>query len=54
MDNTEALRAVLQDVINDKLEQASLTMHDYFVAKTREVTGIGKSSEAAPEESTEG
>ncbi len=32
---------MLQDVINDKMDQASVTMHDYFVAKTREITGLG-------------
>jgi len=40
MDNKEALRGMLQDVINDRMEQAAVTMHDYFVAKTREVAGL--------------
>ena len=42
MDNKDALKSVLQDIINDKTEQASVTMHDYFVAKTREVTGLAQ------------
>lgn len=42
MDHKEALKSMLQDVINDKMEQASVTMHDYFVAKTREVTGLAQ------------
>ena len=42
MDNKEALKSMLQDVINDKMEQASVIMHDYFVAKTREVTGLAQ------------
>lgn len=33
---------MLQDVINDRMEQASVTMHEYFVSKTREVTGLGE------------
>lgn len=45
MDNQELLKSMLQDVINDRMEQASVTMHDYFVAKTREVTGLAKSAE---------
>lgn len=42
MDQKEQLKSMLQDVINDKMEQASVTMHDYFVAKTREVTGLAQ------------
>jgi hypothetical protein len=41
MDNKELLKSVLQDVINDRMEQAEVTMHNYFVSKTREVTGLG-------------
>lgn len=48
MDNKDLLKGMLQDVINDRMEQASVTMHDYFVAKTREVTGL-----ALPTETTE-
>lgn len=39
-DHKEVLKSMLQDIINDRQEQASVTMHDYFVAKTREVTGL--------------
>ena len=39
-DHKETLKSMLQDIINDRQEQASVTMHDYFVAKTREVTGL--------------
>jgi len=44
MEHQEMLKSMLQDVINDRMEQASVTMHDYFVAKTREVTGLGGQS----------
>lgn len=42
MDKLEALKSVVQDMINNKEEQAAVTMHDYFVMKTREVTGLGQ------------
>ncbi len=45
MDHKEMLKGMLQDVINDRMEQASVTMHDYFVAKTREVTGLAQTAE---------
>lgn len=45
-EHTEILKSMLQDIINDRQEQASVTMHDYFVAKTREVTGLA--AQAAP------
>lgn len=41
MNNHETLRAMLDQMIAGKEEQAAVTMHDYFVAKTREVTGMG-------------
>ena len=39
-DHTDALKGMLQDIINGREEQATVTMHDYFVAKTREVSGL--------------
>lgn len=44
-DHTELLRSMLQDIINDKQENASVTMHDYFVSKTREVSGLAQEPE---------
>ena len=40
MDHSEALKSMLQDIINDRHESAEVTMHDYFVSKTREVAGL--------------
>ena len=40
MDQKEKLTAMLQDFIAGKEEQAALTLHDYFVLKSREVTGL--------------
>lgn len=45
-DNQDRLKSMLQDVINDKMEQASVTMHDYFVAKIRELTGLATAEES--------
>lgn len=53
MDNKELLKSMLQDVINDRMEQAEVTMHNYFVSKTREVTGLGSTSEGAETEADE-
>jgi hypothetical protein len=39
-DNTEQLKTMLQDIINNRSEQAEVTLHDYFIAKTREVAGL--------------
>lgn len=47
MDHSEALKAMLQDIINDRQENASVTMHDYFVSKTREVAGLSQPEIAA-------
>lgn len=44
MDHKDLLKSMLQDVINDNMSSAEMKMHDYFVAKTREVAGL-----AAPE-----
>lgn len=41
-EHAETLKAMLQDVINDRQEQAAVTMHDYFVAKSREVAGLSQ------------
>jgi hypothetical protein len=40
MEHSEQLKAMLQDIINDRHDQATVTLHDYFVAKTREVAGF--------------
>ena len=51
-DQAEQLKSMLQDIINDRHEQATVTMHDYFVSKTREVAGLAEAGyygeEAAP------
>ena len=51
-DHTEALKSMLQDIINDRHEQATVTMHNYFVSKTREVSGLSTEPEVQPDETT--
>jgi hypothetical protein len=50
MDHTEALKSMLQDIINDRQENATVTMHDYFVSKTREVAGLGSPAAASDDD----
>jgi len=38
-DPREQLKAMLQDLINDRPEQATATIHNYMVAKTQQLTG---------------
>lgn len=48
MDHSERLKSMLQDIINDRNEQATVTLHDYFVAKTREVAGFASPQSEEP------
>jgi len=50
MDNRELLKGMLQDIINGKEEQAAVSMHDYFVSKTREVAGLAQAASLENEE----
>jgi hypothetical protein len=38
--HADTLKSMLYDFINDRQEQAAVTMHDYFVAKSREVANL--------------
>ena len=49
-DHTDALKGMLQDIINNREEQATVTMHDYFVAKTREVAGLAQAEEVVQDD----
>jgi hypothetical protein len=40
-DPREELKSMLQDLINDRPEQAEVTIHNYIVAKTQELSGLG-------------
>lgn len=43
MDQRERLAAVVKDLINDRNEQAQVTLHDYLVQKMRDISGFEKS-----------
>lgn len=40
MDKREALKSMLNNFINDKSEEASIDLHNYLVAKMRELTEL--------------
>lgn len=44
----EQLKSVLQDLINDRSEQANVTLHNYLVAKTQSVAGFAAQTEVDP------
>jgi len=50
MDKRDALKNMLNNLINDKPEEASLDFHNYVTAKMKDVAGIAAPAEAAPEE----
>lgn len=39
MAETAKLRDMLQDIINDRPEQAQVNLHDYLVGKMRDIAG---------------
>jgi hypothetical protein len=41
MTNTDALKSMLNNLINDKPEEATLDLHNYLTAKMKDVAGIG-------------
>lgn len=40
----EILKSMLQDIINDRQEDASVKLHDYMVIKNRSVIGVTEAS----------
>lgn len=46
-DPKEQLKSMLQDLINDRPEQATVTIHDYIVAKTQQLAGLGQGEAAS-------
>lgn len=48
--HADTLKSMLQDIINNRQEQAAVTMHDYFVAKSRDLTGLSQSTHAEVDE----
>lgn len=55
-ENSSLLKAMLQDIINDRQEQAQASMHNYFIAKSREIAGAGApavTSQPEPEDKSQ-
>lgn len=44
MDNKDALKSMLNNLINDKQEEASLDLHNYLSAKMKSVAGLDTGS----------
>jgi hypothetical protein len=51
-DPKEQLKSMLDDLIHDRQEQAAVTIHDYLVAKTQQVSGLGSAQEPETHEVT--
>jgi hypothetical protein len=47
-DQTEQLKAMLQDLINDRPEQAEVAIHNYIVDKTQALAGLAPAVAADP------
>lgn len=39
---SDLLKSMIQDLINDRTEQARVAVHDYIVAKTQEIAGLSE------------
>jgi len=44
-DPREQLKSMLQDLINDRHEQADVTIHNYIVSKTQQMARFGQTAE---------
>lgn len=47
MDNREALKSMLNNLINDKQEEASLDLHNYLTNKMKDVAGLSNTTTEA-------
>ena len=43
---SDLLKSVIQDLINDRTEQAQVSIHDYIVGKTQQIAGLAEAKEA--------
>ena len=50
-DPKDQLKSMLQDLINDRQEQATVTIHDYLVAKTQSLAGFTQPADEPTEPS---
>lgn len=47
MSDTSKIKDMLQDLINDRKEQAEMNIHDYIINKVQELAGTAKTPEVA-------
>lgn len=52
MDKREALRNMLNNMINDKHEEASLDFHNYVTIKSQEITGLASTNNSQNDDLT--
>lgn len=52
MDKREVLKSMLNNLINDKPEEAALDFHNYAVPKMRDIAGLSSSEVIDDEEVT--
>jgi hypothetical protein len=50
MDNREALKNMLNNLINDKHEEASMDLHGYLSAKMKDVAGLSAQAPAVQQD----
>jgi len=50
--NRDALKSMLNNLINDKPEEATLDFHNYVTGKMKTVAGIGGTEEPAVDDTT--
>ena len=48
MSDKEHLKSMLNNLINDNQEQASMDLHNYLTGKMQEVAGLGAQSSGTP------
>lgn len=49
----DILKSVIQDLINDRTEQAQVSIHQYIVAKTQEIAGLSEAKAKVTAKATE-
>ena len=52
MDKREALKSMLNNLINDRPEEASMDLHNYLTDKMRDVSGLASASASSDDEGT--
>jgi len=50
--SNEHLKSLINNLVNDNPEQASLDLHSYLTDKMQEVAGVGAVAEPVPEDLT--